>query len=534
MRNIDMAAALGDNSTLTGDGEAPSPSTAYGRKRGGWKSTLFILAALAGSALASSGWLSNLIVFLIEEFNIKSIDAAQISNVIAGSTCFFPVIAAIVADSFLGCFTVIWISSLISVTGLILMVLTAKLDVLRPQPCEHTRSICPTPTTTQYAVLYSALALLSIGLGGTRFTMASMGANQFTEPKNQAVYFNWYFVTLYISSVIASTGIVYVEDRVSWAWGFCICLVANVFGLAMFLLGSRYYYEDKPEGSPFTSLARVIVASVRKIKKSVASFETEDYYCGDGGVEGMVPSKSFRILNRAAIKTEGDILPNGRVAKPWKICTVQELEDLKCIIRIIPLWSTSIFLGTPIGIQASLSVLQALNMDRNLSRHFQVPAGSIMVVPFVSTAICLSVFDRYISPLWKKIRGKNLTPLQQIGLGHVINTASMAVSALVESKRRHVAAHSLQPQVRADAHCCRFKHSSGAVSCLVGSTTSNSWHRGGLSFSRTSCIVLSRIPRFPQKHELCNECDAYWDCLLFEHCCHRFPEKSDTMVARQY
>ncbi|XP_073270427.1 protein NRT1/ PTR FAMILY 2.6-like [Primulina huaijiensis] len=251
------------------------------------------------------------------------------------------------------------------------------------------------------------------------------------------------------TNYIGSTGIIYVEDKVSWAWGFSICVLANVFGLAMFLLGRRYYYEDKSDGSPFTSLARVIVASIRK-RKTVASFETKDYYYGDGRVErigGEAPSKRFRLLNRAAFKTEGDhILPNGSVANPWKICTVIGIPQLEFIIRLTPLWSTSIFLGTPIGIHGSLSVLQALNMDRNLSRHFQVPAGSIMVMPLVFTAVCLSVFDRYICPLWKKMRGKNLTPLQQIGVGHVISFVSMAASALVESKRRDVALHSYQLQ----------------------------------------------------------------------------------------
>lgn len=38
--------------------------------------------------------------------------------------------------------------------------------------------------------------------------------------------------------------------------------------------------------------------------------------------------------------------------------------------------------------------------------------------------------------MWKKVSGKNLTPLQQIGIGHVFNVASMAVSTLVELKRR--------------------------------------------------------------------------------------------------
>lgn len=61
--------------------------------------------------LAAGGWQANLIVYLNREYNVKSFDAAQISNVVSGCTSLFPVIGVIIADSFLGCFPVIFISS---------------------------------------------------------------------------------------------------------------------------------------------------------------------------------------------------------------------------------------------------------------------------------------------------------------------------------------------------------------------------------------------------------------------------------------
>ncbi|KAK4441141.1 protein NRT1/ PTR FAMILY 2.7 [Sesamum alatum] len=428
----------GGNTSLSGDGEAPPPPT-VDRRRGGWITAPFILASIAGMTLAAGGWMSNLIVFLIQEFNIKSINAAQIFNVASGCANFFPVLAAILADSFLGCFSVIWISSLISFMGLILLVLTVTIDGLRPSDCETGSSVCATPSRIQYAVLFAALALVSIGLGGTRFTLATIGANQFNKHKHQATYFNLYFFTLYVNSFICSTGIVYVQDNLSWAWGYGISIAGSAVGLAVFLVGRRFYYRDKPRGSPFMSMARVVVACVRK-RKAEVSYESADYYYGDvDGVKGAAPTKSFRILNRAALKTEGDILPNGSISKPWKLCTVQQVEDLKSLIRILPLWSTSILLSTPIAIQVSLTVLQALATDRHLGRRFQIPAGSMAVFSLISIAISLSLFDHVLWPMWKKVAGKNPTPLQQIGIGHLFNIASMAVSAIVESKRRTAA-----------------------------------------------------------------------------------------------
>lgn len=71
---------------------------------------------LLGMSITSFGWVLNLIVFLIEEFNIKNIAAAQISNIVNGCLSMLPVVAAILADSFFGNIVVISASTFISLT----------------------------------------------------------------------------------------------------------------------------------------------------------------------------------------------------------------------------------------------------------------------------------------------------------------------------------------------------------------------------------------------------------------------------------
>ena len=66
-------------------------------------------------------WLANLIVYLIQVFNVKSIDAAQISNITNGCSNQFPVIVAIVADSFFGSFFVATISTSIFMLVIVLL-----------------------------------------------------------------------------------------------------------------------------------------------------------------------------------------------------------------------------------------------------------------------------------------------------------------------------------------------------------------------------------------------------------------------------
>ena len=140
-------------------------------------------------------------------------------------------------------------------------------------------------------MLYTAIVLATLGSGGIRSTLATIGANQLADkPKDQGIFFNWFFFFWYFASVIGSTAIVYVQDNVSWKAGFFICAASNIVALVIFLLGSRFYTKFKPQGSPFTSLARVVVASIRKRKLPLPS-TSEDLYQGLMLVE---PSKTCR------------------------------------------------------------------------------------------------------------------------------------------------------------------------------------------------------------------------------------------------
>jgi peptide/histidine transporter 3/4 len=164
--------------------------------------------------------------------------------------------------------------------------LTATIHSLRPARCLVGSNMCEAPSNLQYAFLCMSLLLASLGLGGTRFTIASMGAGQFDKADDQAIFFNWFFFTLYIANAISFSVIVYIQDNLGWGLGFGICVIINVISLAGFVLGKRFYRQVKPKGSPFTSLARVMVAAIRKRKIS-GTFGSQDYYFGTTGVLKM-------------------------------------------------------------------------------------------------------------------------------------------------------------------------------------------------------------------------------------------------------
>ncbi|CAA7020304.1 unnamed protein product [Microthlaspi erraticum] len=417
--------------SVSGDAEVSvSAASSTKRRRGGWITFPFMIATLLGLTIAAWGWLLNLIVYLIEEFNVKSIAAAQIANIVSGCICMVPAIVAVSADSFFGTIPVISVSAFISLMGVVLLTLTAALDSLKPKPCETGSILCESPSKIQLGVLYTAITLASIGTGGTRFTLATAGANQYEKTKDQGSFFNWFFFTTYLGGAISATAIVYSEDNVSWTFGFALSLAANLLSFVVFISGRRFYKYDKPLGSPFTSLLRVVFAAVHK-RKAVVSTDEKDYH----NESTTVPTKSLRFFNRAALKQEDEVKPDGTVINPWRLCSVKQVEDFKAVIRIIPLALATIFLSTPIATQLSLTVLQGLVMDRRLGPSFKIPAGSLQVITLLSTCLFIIVNDRFLYPFYKKLTGKFLTPLQRVFIGHVFNILSMAVTAIVEAKR---------------------------------------------------------------------------------------------------
>ncbi|KAE8791744.1 putative nitrate excretion transporter 3 [Hordeum vulgare] len=71
--------------------------------------------SMLGLGLAINGTTSNLQIYLIKQYNVDNIDAAQIANIVRGSLNFVPVAGAILSDSYLGCFPVILADATINV-----------------------------------------------------------------------------------------------------------------------------------------------------------------------------------------------------------------------------------------------------------------------------------------------------------------------------------------------------------------------------------------------------------------------------------
>lgn len=70
---------------------------------------------MLGLGLAIDAMTTNLVVYLLKVYNVESINATQIANIVRGSLNLVPLAAAVVSDSYFGCFPVLIAGTSISV-----------------------------------------------------------------------------------------------------------------------------------------------------------------------------------------------------------------------------------------------------------------------------------------------------------------------------------------------------------------------------------------------------------------------------------
>lgn len=426
---------------------AKNPNNSPERKRGGWIAISFILGNETLERMGTMGLSANFMAYLTKVFHMKLVDASNVFNLWLGLSNLAPLLGAIISDAYVGRFKTIAYASFFSLLGLMTVTLTAWLHQLHPPECNiHRPDSCDRPNKLQLGVLFLGLGFLSIGSGGIRPCSIPFGVDQFDQRtekglKGMASYFNWYYLTFSIVLIVSHTVIVYIQDNISWTVGFSIPTGLMACSIVLFFVGMRFYVYVKPKGSAFSSIARVILAARKKrnLKLPVEDDGTVEYYDPPlkPGVLSKLPlTNQYKFLDKAALITENDLTSAGVPVNKWRLCSVQEVEEVKCLIRIIPVWSAGIISVVTMSTQVTFIVPQAMKMDRHMGPHFEIPAGSVSVISFITIGIWLPIYDRVLVPSLWRIRKFRLTLLQRMGIGIVFGIMSMFTAAIVERVRR--------------------------------------------------------------------------------------------------
>ncbi|KAG7028379.1 Protein NRT1/ PTR FAMILY 6.3 [Cucurbita argyrosperma subsp. argyrosperma] len=423
-------------------------------KTGGWTAAAMILGGEAVERLTTLGIAVNLVTYMTGTMHLGNATSANTVTNFLGTSFMLCLLGGFIADTFLGRYLTIVIFAAVQATGVIILTISTIIPSLRPPRCTASSPLNCTPATEfQLTFLYIGLYTIALGTGGLKSSVSGFGSDQFDETNKEersqmTNFFNWFFFFISIGSLAAVTVLVYVQDNLGRQWGYGVCACAIVTTLIMFVSGTRKYRFKKLVGSPLTQFATVFVAAWRKRRIDLpldSSFLFDIDEVGDEGhgktkKQKLPHSKQFRFLDKAAIKEPekgGDIT----LMNKWNISTLTDVEEVKMVIRMLPIWATNIMFWTVYAQMTTFSVSQATTMERRLGNSFQIPAASLTVFFVGSILITIPVYDRLIAPIARKLlkNPQGLTPLQRIGVGLVLSILAMVAAALIELKRLSVA-----------------------------------------------------------------------------------------------
>ncbi|KAI4382550.1 hypothetical protein MLD38_008502 [Melastoma candidum] len=222
-------------------------------------------------------------------------------------------------------------------------------------------------------------------------------------------------------------------------------MLVILLSIPVFLAGSTRYRNKTPTGSPLTTISKVLVAAVvnactsKNASNAVASLATSPN--GEEWQKAAELSERDQLAETASLKFLNRAVTVQPVHKSLQ-CTVQEVEETKIILKILPIFASTIMLNCCLAQLSTFSIQQASTMDTKIG-SFKVPPASLPVFPVLFIMVIAPIYDHFLIPLAKKVTKTEMgiSHLKRIGVGLALSVLAMAVAALVEIKRRRVASH---------------------------------------------------------------------------------------------
>ncbi|XP_020219741.1 protein NRT1/ PTR FAMILY 7.2-like [Cajanus cajan] len=432
-----------EQEVCTTDGSIDSHGHPAIRQRTGtWVTAVLILVNQGLATLAFFGVGVNLVLFLTRVMGQENAEAANNVSKWTGTVYIFSLLGAFLSDSYWGRYITCAIFQLIFVIGLVSLSLSSHIFLLKPSGCGDKELQCGSHSSYKTILFYVSIYLIALGNGGYQPNIATFGADQFDEgdPKEQnskVAFFSYFYLALNLGSLFSNTVLDYFEDKGQWTLGFWASAASAAIALILFLCGTRRYRYFKPGGNPLPRVGQVFVAAARKWKFKVPRegklYDVEE--SSDDGKRKMLHTIGFRFLDKAAFITSKDLEQiEEKKCSPWCLSTVTQVEEVKCILRLIPIWLCTIMYSVVFAQMASLFVVQGDAMDTGIS-SFNIPPASMSSFDILGVALFIFTNRHIIDPLIAKIMKTKLSELQRMGIGLVLAIMAMVSAGLVEKFR---------------------------------------------------------------------------------------------------
>ncbi|WOL13234.1 hypothetical protein Cni_G22003 [Canna indica] len=419
-------------------------------KTGGWVAGVLILVNQGLATLAFFGVGVNLVLFLTRVLQQNNAEAANNVSKWTGTVYIFSLVGAFLSDSYWGRYKTCAIFQVIFVIGLASLSLCTYLFLLKPSGCGNEDLLCGPHSSVELGMFYLSVYLIALGNGGYQPNIATFGADQFdeedpAESHSKISFFSFFYLALNLGSLFSNTFLDYFEDKGMWALGFWASAGSALMALVLFLCGTPRYRHFKPTGNPLSRICQVVIAASRKWNVRMPQsgedlYEVDNETSAANGSRKMLHTEGFKFLDRAAIiNPDNDFLTRKDKSSshnPWRLCPIAQVEELKCVLRLLPIWLTTIIYSVVFTQMASLFVEQGAAMN-TIVGSFRIPPASMSAFDITSVAIFILFYRRLLNPLVSKLKRnpRGLTELQRMGVGLIIAILAMVSAGTVEVYR---------------------------------------------------------------------------------------------------
>ncbi|CAK1554112.1 unnamed protein product [Leptosia nina] len=351
------------------------------------KSVAFIVTNEFCERFSYYGMRTILSLYLRDKLGYTDNGATVIYHVFTMFAYFFPLLGAMIADSWLGRFRTIFYLSLVYAAGSILISLTA----------------IPPLGLPQMEITIMALLLVAFGTGGIKPCVSAFGGDQFKLPEQER-YLGYFFSLFYFSinagSLISTflTPILRADvhcfgDQDCYSLAFGVPGILMIVSIIFFVAGKRLYIIKKPSGNiigkVFTCIGHAIVRSVKS------------------------RNKREHWLDHADDKYDTSLI-----------------EDVKSLLRVLVLFIPLPVFWALFDQQGSRWTFQADRMEQDLG-SWTLKADQMQVLNPLLILIFIPLFEVAIYPFltWCRVIRK---PLHKMIWGGVLAALAFVISGVVE------------------------------------------------------------------------------------------------------
>lgn len=350
------------------------------------KSIFFIVSNEFCERFSFYGMRTVLTLYLKDKLKYGDNTATAIYHAFVMMAYFFPLMGAILADSWLGKFRTIFYLSIIYAAGQILLTLTAAPIIGLP------------PTIFSFI----GLILIAIGTGGIKPCVVAFGGDQFTLPqqaKYLSIFFSIFYFSINFGSLISSfltpllrSNVTCFGETSCYSLAFLVPAVLMTLSVVIFVLGRPLYKIKNPTSNAIVDVSKCISHA---IYMKATSKKKRDHWLDHAD-------------DRYGKTTISDIRDT--------------LQVLKLFIPIPIFWALY-------DQQGSRWTIQAARMDGQIGGWLLQPDQMQVFNPLLVLAF-IPLFETCIYPLMSKIGFH--TPLKKLTIGGLLTALAFIVSGLVE------------------------------------------------------------------------------------------------------